>query len=53
MECWEDHAINVTLDSMEGVLHWLWSLKRLVPRSSTCTVEAIQKAIADIHVSMK
>lgn len=48
---WQEHAVNVTLDSMEGALNWIWDLKTTVPRSSTSTVEGILKALADQHVS--
>ena len=50
-DCWQEHAVNVTLDSMEGALNWIWDLKMTVPRSETCTVEGILKALADQHVS--
>lgn len=50
-DCWQEHAVNVTLDSMEGALNWIWDLKTTVPRSSTATVEGILKALADEHVS--
>ena len=50
-DCWHEHAVNVTLDSMEGALNWIWDLKMTVPRSETCTVEGILKALADQHVS--
>ena len=50
-DCWQEHAVNVTLDSMEGALNWIWDLKTTVPRSETCTVEGILKALADQHVS--
>ena len=50
-DCWQEHAVNVTLDSMEGALDWIWDLKTTVPRSETCTVEGILKALADQHVS--
>ncbi|KAJ7325717.1 Von Willebrand factor A [Desmophyllum pertusum] len=49
-DCWQEHAVNVTLDSMEGALNWIWDLKTTVPRSATCTVEGILKALADQHV---
>jgi len=48
---WQEHAVNVTLDSMEGALNWIWDLETTVPRSSTSTVEGILKALADQHVS--
>ena len=50
-DCWQEHAVNVTLDSMEGALNWIWDLKTTVPRSETCSVEGILKALADQHVS--
>ena len=50
-DCWQEHAVNITLDSMEGALNWIWDLKTTVPRSETCTVEGILKALADQHVS--
>ena len=50
-DCWQEHAVNVTLDSMEGALNWLWDLKTTVTRSATCTVEGILKGLADQHVS--
>ena len=50
-DCWQEHAVNVTLDSMEGALNWLWDLKTTVPRTATCTVEGILNAMADQHVS--
>lgn len=50
-DCWQEHAVNVTLDSMEGALNWIWDLKTTVPRSETSTVEGILKALADQHVS--
>ena len=50
-DCWQEHAVNVTLDSMEGALNWIWDLKITVPRSATCTVEGVIKALADQHVS--
>ena len=49
-DCWQEHAVNVTLDSMEGALNWIWDLKTTVPRSETCTVEGVLKALADQHV---
>lgn len=49
-DCWQEHAVNVTLDSMEGALNWLWDLKTTVPRSATCTVEGILKGLADQHI---
>ena len=49
-DCWQEHAVNITLDSMEGALNWIWDLKTTVPRSETCTVEGILKALADQHV---
>ena len=51
-QCWQDHAVNVTLDSMEGALNWIWDLNKIVPRSTTATVEGIIKALADQHVSI-
>lgn len=51
-QCWQDHAVNVTLDSMEGALNWIWDLNKIVPRSATATVEGIIKALADQHVSI-
>ena len=51
-DCWQEHAVNVTLDSMEGALNWIWDLKTTVPRSSTATVEGILKGLADQHVSI-
>lgn len=50
-DCWQEHAVNVTLDSMERALNWIWDLKTTVPCSETCTVEGILKALADQHVS--
>lgn len=50
VNCWQDHAISVTLDSMEGVLNWIWDLKASESRSSTSTVEGVLKAVADEHV---
>ena len=50
-QCWQDHAVNVTLDSMEGALNWIWDLNKIEPRSATATVEGIIKALADQHVS--
>ena len=44
--------MNVTLDSMEGALNWIWDLNKIVPRSATATVEGIIKALADQHVSI-
>lgn len=49
-QCWQDHAVNVTLDSMEGALNWIWDLNKIVPRSATATVEGIIKALADQHI---
>lgn len=51
-QCWQDHAVNVTLDSMEGALNWIWDLNKIVPRSATATVEGIIKALADQRVSI-
>jgi hypothetical protein len=51
MHVWQEHAICVTLDSMEDALNWIWNLKTVVPRSVTCTVEAVTKAVTDQHVS--
>ena len=51
MDCWQEEAVCVTLASLEGALDWLWKLKRNEARSSTCTVEAIAKALQDEHVS--
>lgn len=51
-QCWQDHAVNVTLDSMEGALNWIWDLNKIVPRSATATVEGIIKALGDQHVSI-
>lgn len=51
-QCWQDHAVNVTLDSMEGALNWIWDLNKIVSRSTTATVEGIIKALADQHVSI-
>ena len=52
VNCWQDHAISVTLDSMEGALNWIWDLKASESRSSTSTVEGVLKAVADEHVSV-
>ena len=51
-QCWQDHAVNVTLDSMEGALNWIWDLNKIVPHSATATVEGIIKALADQNVSI-
>lgn len=51
MKVWQEHAVCVTLESMEDGLDWIWKLEKIVPRTSTCTVEAITKAISDQHVS--
>ncbi|KAK3738170.1 hypothetical protein QZH41_019678, partial [Actinostola sp. cb2023] len=40
----------LTTESMEDALDWLWKLHKVVPRTTTCTVEAITKAIGDQHV---
>jgi len=53
MQVWQDHAVSVTLESMEDALDWIWKLDKVVPRTSTCTVEAITKAISDQHVSTR
>lgn len=50
VNCWQDHAISVTLDSMEGAMNWIWDLKASESRSSTSTVEGVLKAVADEHI---
>lgn len=50
VQSWQDHAVCVTLDSMEDALNWIWKQDKILPRSTTCTVEAMTKAINDQQV---
>ena len=50
IEHWQEKSVNVSTDSIEGVLNWIQNLKLEPPHDISCTVEGLLKAADDAEV---